>query len=740
MTRDFFISYTGADRDAAEWIGQVLEGAGYKVFLQAWDIRPGMNFVVEMHKGLQDCERMITVFSPKYLAQSPYGEAEWSAFFASKPNSLVPVRVKECDPTGLLTPIVYIDVFDWPKPGTSDRLLAGVNPGRQKPARLPDESRRIWHVPHDRNRHFTGREELLIALHQSLHAGNVTAVTALAGLGGVGKTQLSIEYAYRYRSEYEVVWWVRSELPTDLASDYAQLATKLNLPGLDPSNQPAKIEAVRDWLSNNSGWLLIFDNLRGPEDCEGYRPHSNHGYMILTSRNQNFGRIAKCLEIRKLPRAEAIAFVQKRSGRKEEVWADTLCQSLADLPLALEQAAAYIENTGESIHGYCDLLKTNAKDLLEPVAATFELSFAKLQSEHPSALELLNTMAFLAPDDVPRDLVQSTAPSVLEFNERVKSLRRYSLVDTRDGMLGMHRLLQQITRDRLGPREQRRFAEVAVKLVNDAFPHDIGDYHTWSVCRKLLPHALMASRFSEDLAVAIEQTSRLLNQAGLYQKQMGELRNAEELYLRALALGETHFGPDHPTIAIRANNLGLLLMALGDLDAALLHAKRALAIDEKFYGANHQEVATDAINVAQILNAQGDFDGALLHAKRALEIGKKVYGSDHPQVAIYARNLGQILRKQGELEDALIQTKRALAIDEEFYGSDHPSVARDANNLGLILLDKDDLQGALPWLERALRILLATYGPQHPDTKTVSDNLRILKETIADRDTPPRTL
>jgi tetratricopeptide (TPR) repeat protein len=395
--------------------------------------------------------------------------------------------------------------------------------------------------------------------------------------------------------------------------------------------------------------------------------------------------------VQQLSRDESVAFLKKRSGRDEPEAASELSEALGDLPLALEVAAAYVDSAGISIREYVGLLGTYSKELLEQVAAWWRISFDKLRTEEPGALDLLNLIAWMAPDDIPRELLQGTAESPLAFNRRVEALLRYSLIRSGDGVIGVHRLVQEVTRKGLEAAEQRKWAEAAVTLVGDAFPFDLRDYRTWSACARVLAHAHQVTEHGERLSVSLAAVSRLLSVAGLYEQERAQLRSAWQLMRRALEIGERVHGPDHPTVARRANNIGQILLAQGDLAGALEYTSRALKVDEKIYGPDHPEVAIFANNIGQILQTQGDLAGALEYAQRALKIGERINGPDHPNIAIRANNIGAILQAQG------------------------------------------DLTGALEYARRAVRIWLATYGPDHLDTKIAARNLRLIEEAIAGR-------
>src|SRR5512132_2883353 len=383
-SKDFFVSYSGADRAWAEWIAWVLEEAGYTVLLQAWDFRPGSNFVLEMQRAAAQAERTIAVFSPDFLA-SQFTAPEWAAAFRRDPTGarglLLPVRVRECEPESLLAEIVYIDLLGLEdKNAARDRLLAGVKRERAKPAsepafpasaappgrrEIPEEPRfpgalpRVWNLPH-RNPHFTGRQELIDQLHRNLTARTATALTqtaAIHGLGGVGKTDLATEYAYRFKGDYDVGWWLRAEDPAALAGDCIALARGLQLDEKDAVEQAIVIAAVRRWLESHDRWLLIYDNAEDPKVVRESLPRVLSGHVLITSRNPAWGGIAEMLPLDRWERAESIAFLKERRQESDDRAADRVAEALGDLPLALEQVAAYCEQTGTTLGGYANLLE-----------------------------------------------------------------------------------------------------------------------------------------------------------------------------------------------------------------------------------------------------------------------------------------------------------------------------------------------------------------------------------------------
>jgi len=608
-------------------------------------------------------------------------------------------------------------------------------------------ARAARNVPQARNPNFTGREEMLAELRATLTSGQAAELTqAIHGLGGVGKTQLAIEYAYRHRADYSVVWWVRAGELAALAGDYAALAAALDLPQKDVRDQAVVVEAVRRWLEQNTGWLLVFDNAGEPADIREYLPRSAAGHVIITSRNPAWGTVARPLGIPVFERPTSVEFLLKRTGQADREAAGKLAEALGDLPLALEQAAAYIEATGESLSGHLRMFRERRAELLKrpspssdsTVAATWELSFQQVERRSPPAAALLNLCAFLAPDDIPLDIVQQApelpeplaeaAADAVQFDDAIAALRRFSLVSRSGDALSVHRLVQAVTRERLAEEARKRWAAAAARSVNRAFPIDSDDVRTWPACSRLLPHALAAADHCEPLAVAPAETARLLNQAGVYLHGRAEFPRARTCFERALKIDEAAHGLDHPNVAACVNNLGLVLQAQGDLAAARACYERALKINEAAYGLDHPNVAACVNNLGLVLQAQGELAGARACFERALKIDEAAYGPDHPKVAIRVNNLGGVLHDQGDLAGARACHERALKIAEAAYGPEHPNVATSVNNLGSVLLDQGDLAGARACFERALKIDEAAYGPEHPKVATDVNNLgRVLQ-------------
>ncbi|MCX6844130.1 MAG: FxSxx-COOH system tetratricopeptide repeat protein, partial [candidate division WOR-3 bacterium] len=515
----------------------------------------------------------------------------------------------------------------------------------------------VWNVPFDRNRSFTGREEMLTRLRQELVGGKDVALTqkaAVHGLGGIGKTQLAVEYCFRHVHDYDIIWWVRADTPESQAGDFAQLGPHIGIPS--QQEQAQTVELVKQALNSRDNWLLVFDNVQQPADIDLCLPNCGKGHVIITSRHSDWANKAEEFRVEVLPEPEAVVFLLRRTGREDKAGALELAKALGCLPLALEQAGAFARESGMSFADYLALYRERRQELLkhgkpekydDTVLTTWDISFRKAGEESDAATELLAVCAYLDADDIPAVMLADATEDKVKHAEAVAALTRYSLLTSRQEgegetartLISLHRLVQEVVQDRMTGKERKAAVGTAVAIVNQAFPAKPSDVRNWPECVRLLPHATNVLKHSERLRVEPEGTTRLLNQVALYLHARAEHASAEPLMKRALAMDEKSYGPDHPDVARDLNNLAALYQATNRLAEAEPLMKRALAIDEMSYGPEHPEVATDLNNLAQLYQATNRLAEAEPLMKRALAMDEKSYGPDHPNVAIRLNNL-----------------------------------------------------------------------------------------------------
>ena len=508
-------------------------------------------------------------------------------------------------------------------------------------------------------------------------------------------------------------------------------------------------------LGLRQDWLVVFDNAQAPADLAGLLP-GGAGHVLITSRNRQWSRIAAHLDLEEFTRAESVAFVGARSGREEPEAAAELAEELGDLPLALAQAAAYIDTRSVTVGGYLALyrdpvLARRLRDVgLESdeypvsVARTWLLSLGQLAGERPAAVELLRLCAFLDPDDIDLELLAAGAAQAgqvlavalgdpLERAETAGALARASLVTVpAQGRLRVHRLVQAVTRDHLDDDQAAAWARRAVGLVSAVFPGDPQNHSSWPVCASLAPQVESVVAHAESYPDLAVQRGGLLGNLGIYLAASAQFSAARMTFERALAIEEAACGPDHPEVAMTLTNLGIVQQQLGELPTARAALERALAIFGAAYGPDHPEVARTLASLGNVQRQLGELPAARAALERALAIKEAAYGPDHPEIARTLTSLGIVQRRLGELPAARATLERALAIKEAAYGPDHPETARTLTNLGNVQQQLGELPTARAALERALAIDEAAYGPDHPEVAMTLTNLGNVQQQLGE--------
>ena len=615
----------------------------------------------------------------------------------------------------------------------------------------------IWNVPHLRNPNFTGRETLLVDLRAALMDGQPgSLINAIHGLGGVGKTALVVEYIYRYAKEYGVVWWLRAGESATLAADYADLARELDLPQKDASDQQVVVDAVRRWLGQTGPvWLLVFDNARGPIEIRDYIPQGPTGHVLIASTNPNWGGIANPISVRVFDRVDSLDFLLKRTKHTDKDVAVELAKALGDLPLALEQAGAYVESTGITLAAYLDLFKHrrielwgeehHPLDYTETVSTTWNLAMEQIRKESPASGDLLNLCSYLGPDSIPLALFSgnedqipksllTTVTDTLAMNSAISGLRRYSLIEATGDNISVHRLVQAVVRDRLADDRDEVWIEAALGLLNRAFQSKNAVARRWPDYSQLLSHALAVTEYSQELQLGHFPAAVLLDKVGQYLFERAEYDQAKSVLMQSLQTSTAAFGPNHAMVAHSLIALGRILKEMGDLNGARSHCERALAIYEASYESNHPLVSTAVNNLGAVLEWMGDLEGAKTQFERCLAIRENMYGRNHPEVAQVIDNLGYVLKEMGDFNGARSYCERALAIYEASYGSNHPEVGICVTNLGIVSQALGRLESARAHHERALAIMEEVYGPNHPNVANVLNNLAHVHYQLGDKE------
>jgi tetratricopeptide (TPR) repeat protein len=556
---------------------------------------------------------------------------------------------------------------------------------------------RVWNIPYPRNSFFIGRDELLARLHEQLLRGQATALSqpqAIIGLGGIGKTQIAVEYAYRFHQDYQVVLWARAETTEALTSSYVTIATLLNLPEREAQEQEITVQAVKEWLQRHSGWLLILDNADDLSLVPAFLPSALGGHLLLTTRAYTVWHMAR-IEVDTLSAEQGALFLLRRASLvapdttleqvspKERDLAIQVSQELGGLPLALDQAGAYLEAMGTSLAAYQQIYQQHRTDLLvqrraqgadhpEPVASTWSLSFARVEAINPAAADLLRLCAYLAPDAIPEEILTRgaehlgpalgpVASDAFLLGQAIEALRAYSLVGRDPSLqaLSVHRLVQAVVRDALDAPGKQSWAERAIRAIHAALPPV--DHANWQEWERLLAHAhaQACAAWMEPEEIHLQEAAEVLQQTGLYLTDRSRYSEAELLLERAYQMSEQEQGAEHLDTARDALTLAYLYQTQGKYEQAEPLFVRALAIDEKAFGPEHLEVAADLNNLAALYYVQGKYEQAEPLLGRSLAIKEQQLGPLHPDTQIIRGNYVALLRTMGrDAEAVALETKR----------------------------------------------------------------------------------
>jgi tetratricopeptide (TPR) repeat protein/MinD-like ATPase involved in chromosome partitioning or flagellar assembly len=624
-----------------------------------------------------------------------------------------------------------------------ERIPSPVHGGKSVRSNIPD-----------RNPFFTGREQVLSQLQEALVA---QGRAALSGLGGVGKTQTALEYAHRHLDEYACTFWVTAHSREALFSGYNTIAGLLKLPLADAKDQTLAVGGVQRWLNSYESWLLILDNADDLAMAREFIPDGKNGHVILTTSARAVGALARLVEVQEMGAEEGAVLVLRRAKyiaedasletavEADQAMAKEIVTRLGGLPLALDQAAAYVEETGCGLSGYLDIYRRHAPELLrlrgelgaghtDPVATTWALSFENIEKTNPAAAELLCFCALLHPVGIPEEVLSKGANELgpalaavgtdaLLLNRALSEILKYSLLrrDPNACTFEMHRLVQIVLKQRMDESTQRRWAERAVRAINRAFPNV--EFSTWALCERLLPQVRVCAELIDQWGFEFPEAARLLNEAGIYLCERGHYPDAEPLYHRALEIRKKVLGPEHPDVATSLNRLAELNKTLGQLAKSEPLYERALAIREKVLGPEHPDVAESLNNLAELNKALGQYAKSESLYGRALAIWEGALGPEHPNVATGLNNMARLYAAQGQYEKAEPLDERALAIREKVLSPEHPEVAQSLSNLAAQYYSQQRYAKAESFNERALAIREKALGPEHPDVATSLNNL-----------------
>lgn len=660
----------------------------------------------------------------------------------------------------------------------------------------------VWGKIPQRNKNFTGRLDILEQLRKDT-SSKITAVLpgeplpqALQGLGGVGKTAVAIEYAHRYRSDYELVWWIPSDQATLVRSSLAALAVRLGLEAATASGIEGAAAAVLDALRRGEPyrrWLLIFDNADQPEDINDFIPRGP-GDVLITSRNHRWQSVIETVQVDVFARDESKEFLAKRAPRRgiSEYDADRLANELGDLPLALEQAGAMLAETAMPVDDYLRLLNEHVTQIMNEgkspeypmsMTAAWRLSVAALQDQLPQAQALLRLCAFFGPDPIPRDVLGTTAPVDEETVKQlirdpillaraIRELGRFALVKIDGRALSVHRLIQALLRDELGPEQQNSFRHQVHLILAAGAPGVPDDTQLWPRYEELLAHVAAEATSVDscpepevrDFALAVLRylylrgdlvscqafTDRFIerwtrdsgpvnrhvlaaqHQRSSVLRQLGQYPEAREVVETTLASVREEMGErDQLTLTLR-NSRGADLRAVGRF-------ADAQALDEETRGLHEEVFGRADLRTLRMMNNLALDYGLNSDYRRAMNLHQEVYllqsapnsGASYADILSSWNGLARAARLQGGYIDAQDVGVDALEYGREKLGPEHYWTLRTMKDLAIAQRRRgSDNREALETAQEVYEQCIRALGEGNPDTLAAAMSLCNILRTV----------
>jgi len=575
--RHAFVSYSRADSEFAERLAADLKAGGVDVWIDESDLGSG-HWDDQVDEALAACHTLLVVLSPAAVQSVNVKNEVASALQEGK--TVIPLLLADCAIPHRLVRLQRVD-FRTDYAAGLQKLLGLLPVARPAPVAAAP----FWNIGRPIS-HFQDRPELIGQIDRALERG-ATALTALQGLGGIGKTQMARRFADERRGKYKLGVWVEADTEVSLLTSLSGLAPLLGVAA--EQDQQAMAVRVLNEISAREPWLAIFDNAESPEALRRYVGLlSGNGHVLITSRNEQWDGLATTVSVTRWSPGESVRFLLERTKQNDRVAAEGLAGDLDGLALALEHAAAYmLAGDGMTLAEYRrvwrEKLRWVAKghDYEDSVAAALGLSLDAVAGKSPVAYELLCLFAWLAPDRIPRKELLGAGARKLpeglagafadhdEWAEVIAALVRYSLLgrERAEGVVAgysVHRVVQQVVRDRVAAEgKSGQWLTAACDVVDAAFPPQPQEPASWAANDALLPHARLIREHVRGVE-APASLGRMLNEASIYLRVRGLYAEARDFRELALESALRQLGPDHPDVAVYRSNLSSILGDLGE--------------------------------------------------------------------------------------------------------------------------------------------------------------------------------
>ena len=610
-------------------------------------------------------------------------------------------------------------------------ILVNAVPPRAKPFTEMTAPAGLRRLP-DRAGLFVGRHDALAVLEDEVAEDRAPVVAhVIHGLGGVGKSTLAARYAVS--CDLNPVWWITADTAANIDTGLADLAEALQ-PGIAAECPQAVLrERALQWLASHDGWLLVLDNVTSPADIRFLVSSVPSGRFVMTSRRAaGWHGIASPIRLDVLDPGEAVDLLTRiitHGGPRDVDGAEPLCRELGYLPLAIEQAGAYVGEAGITLRDYMALLAqapaamfaegAEGTDPERTIARIWRVTLDHLVGE-PLTGQLLRTLAWYAPDAIPRSLLEPLAEPV-SLHRAIRQLAGYSMITVHDGMIAIHRLVQAVARTP-DPADPHRYPYLvgeaqrqAMALITSALPgaDPSSDLAAWPQWRHILPHIETLTAHSTPDCL---ETAYLLTQAAAFLDSQGATARTVPHFARARGIYHALVGASDPATLASNNNLALAYEAAGNLEAATSLLKLTLADAERELGASHPYILTTANNLAGAYLRAGNLRQAIPLYRETLAAREQALGPSHPDTLDSLRNLAEACRDAGRLEQAIQLLTRAVREQAQVLGPAHPSTLITRRSLARAYREARDLPSAVTLFEQALDETRRVMGADHPFT------------------------
>ena len=554
----------------------------------------------------------------------------------------------------------------------------------------------------------------------------------LSGMGGIGKSSLAASYAVLHSDEYQPVWWIRAGTHEAVDSGLAELAEALQPDMSAVLSRDGLRGWALQWLTSHYGWLLVLDGVSGPDEVRPLLARAQTGSLILTSRATGWSGEVREVRLSGLPPAAAEQLLKSRgTGHIQDAEYSALSEKLGYLPLAIEQAGAYIAEAGITPAAYLERFDAMQREFDQTgtdkstrAGSVLKLTLTTIE-DNPGAVRLLQILAFLGDEPLPLRVVDSLGPWT---EAAIKALSRMSLVSVNrhDRSLRIHPLVQKSIRDGDLPPSALTGSEaydLAVGLLADSMPDGTRPSASWrNETWQLIPHVEALAAVAEPALVTL-RAIRLFEDAGAFLRQQGEPARAVEILRQAGERARALLGPDSIEIASYMTGLASAYQESGDNMSAIGVYEAVLADRERLLGVDHPDTLSSRSNLAAAYQAVGDLGRAIALYEATLADAERVLGSDYPNTLTSRSNLAAAYQAVGDLGRAIALYEATLADAERVLGPDHPNTLTSRNNLAAAYRSAGDLRRAIVLYEATLADRERVLGPDHPNTLTSRSNL-----------------